>query len=247
MLIRMPDTRKHRGAHPEDEHLFRPLIWPVLRQSTSHLCWLLSRGYALPSALKLVGDRHNLAKRQRTAVARCACSDESLRRRAESRLDPERMAHRELWIDGYNVLTSIEAALGGAVVLHARDGCYRDMASVHGSYRKVEETVPAIHLLGEMAQQWSVGGCRWFFDRPVSNSGRLKSIFLAVAEKAGWNWQVELPANPDTVLSRTDRVVATADSVILDHCGRWVNLVRWTIEQRVPQARVVDLSLELVH
>jgi hypothetical protein len=55
-----------------------------------------------------------------------------------------------LWIDGYNVLTSIEAALSGGVILRARDGCYRDMASMHGSYRKVEETISAIHILGEL-------------------------------------------------------------------------------------------------
>ena len=54
------------------------------------------------------------------------------------------VANRELWIDGYNALTTIESALSGSVILRARDGCYRDMASMHGTYRKVQETVPAI-------------------------------------------------------------------------------------------------------
>jgi len=34
------------------------------------------------------------------------------------------------------------------VILAARDGAYRDMASMHGSYRKVAETLPALELLG---------------------------------------------------------------------------------------------------
>src|SRR5256885_8530001 len=43
--------------------------------------WLLSRGYQPKSALKLVGDRHSLRERQRLAVGRAACSDESRERR----------------------------------------------------------------------------------------------------------------------------------------------------------------------
>ena len=38
------------------------------------------------------------------------------------------------------------------------------------------------------------------------------------------------------------RIVATSDSVILDHCQRWFNLARQVIETCVPQAWVIDLS-----
>ena len=71
----MPDTRRHRGPHPEDAELFAPASWPALRAATTDLSWLLSRGYAEPSSLKLVGDCFQLTERQRTAVMRSACSD----------------------------------------------------------------------------------------------------------------------------------------------------------------------------
>ena len=71
----MPDTRSHRGPHPEDDRLFGSAVRPRLVEAVADLCWLLSRGYATPSALKLVGDRHVLAARQRVAVARLRCSD----------------------------------------------------------------------------------------------------------------------------------------------------------------------------
>ena len=63
----MPDRRKHRGPHPEDARLFAPEVWPLLREATADLCWLLSRGYADKSALRLVGDRYELVARQRAA------------------------------------------------------------------------------------------------------------------------------------------------------------------------------------
>ena len=98
----------------------------------------------------------------------------------------------------------MEAALSGAVVLHARDGCYRDMASMHGSYRKVEETVPAIHILRELMSEWNVATCRWLLDEPVFNSGRLKTVLRQIGDEHGWKWYADLVPDPDFVLVRID-------------------------------------------
>ena len=82
----MPDTRKHRGPGPQDPAWFGPEARPDLAAAVADLSWLLSRGYAEPSSLKLVGDRYRLVERQRVAVLRSACSDESLARRRANRL-----------------------------------------------------------------------------------------------------------------------------------------------------------------
>jgi hypothetical protein len=152
------------------------------------------------------------------------------------------LKNQELWIDGYNLLTSLEAALSGGVILGARDGCYRDMASMHGNYRKVVETIPVIHIVGELAAQWHVVACHWLLDQPVSNSGRLKKMLLAVGQEHGWNWQVELVPDPDAVLKSVDQIVASSDSQILDHAQRWFNSARVAIESRAHDAWVLDLS-----
>ena len=238
----MPDTRTHRGPHPEDARLFGPAARGQLGQAAADLAWLLSRGYASASSLKLVGDRYRLTARQRTAVSRSTCSDAELARRKAHQVDAGRMEGRPLWLDGYNVLTTVEAALAGGVILAARDGTCRDMASMHGSYRKVAETRPALDVLGQVTAQLAVSQCVWYLDRPVSNSGRLKAIMAEVAEAEAWNWRVELVPDPDAILADTDQIVATADSAILDRCGAWFNLARRTIAQHVPDADVLDLA-----
>ncbi len=217
---------------------------PKLREATGDLSWLLTRGYAVDSALKLVGDRYALTARQRLAVSRCACRDEQLARRQRHRVEAADLENQQLWIDGYNAITSIEAALAGGVILAARDGCYRDMASMHGSYRKVEETIPAINLLGALLAPWKLAGCHWLFDKPVSNSGRLKTMLGETATQHGWNWSVELVADPDRLLVDSDQIVATADSQILDQANRWFNLARVAIDLRIPNAWILDLSGE---
>jgi hypothetical protein len=238
----VPDKRTHRGPHPDDARLFAPDAVPRLREAADDLSWLLGRGYASVSALKIVGDRYSLEERQRVAVARCSCSDEARERRTRSRIELSAISGQPLLIDGYNVLTSIEAALAGGVILAARDGCYRDMASVHGTWRKVQETTPAIELLGRFLADLRAAHVLWYLDSPVSNSGRLKTILRQTAESHAWPWSIELVPDPDRILRQATDVVATADSAVLDECPRWINLARTIIERLIPDAHIVDLA-----
>ncbi len=238
----MPDTRTHRGPHPADPEVFASAQWPALRAALADLSWLLDRGYALRSSLVLTGDRRGLTQRQRLAVARCACSQEQLARRDAHRLSPGELAGRELWIDGYNLLITVEAALAGGMVFVGRDGCYRDLASVHGTYREVAETSRALQLVGETAARLGISCCRWYLDQPVGNSGRLKVLLLGLAAEAGWNWTAELAFSPDRILARTEHVVASSDSVVLDRCASWCDIAREIITNSVPGALLIDLN-----
>jgi hypothetical protein len=238
----LPDKRTHRGPHPEDAALFAPDVQPRLRAAIDDLSWLLTRRYSPISGLKLVGDRYELQQRQRIAVSRCACSDAARDRRLRSRGELTELPQRVLLLDGYNVLTTVEAALAGGVILQARDGCYRDMASVHGTWRKVQETAPAVELLGKLLHDLRMRQAIWYLDRPVSNSGRLKTLLSESAARHDWPWTIELVPDPDSILGAADELVATADSGILDRCIRWVNLARETVERFVPEAIVVRCS-----
>lgn len=176
------------------------------------------------------------------AVSRCACSAKAAQHRREVQVAPSAIRGRELWLDGYNVLTVLESALSGAVVLLGRDGCCRDVAGIHRRYRKVSETIPVLRLMGEVTGDWGVTCVRWWVDRPVSNSGRLKACIDKIASAAGWNMPVELAFNPDKVLWESRHIIATSDGVVLDRCRQWVNLTREVITARLPQTWLLDLS-----
>jgi hypothetical protein len=238
----VPDNRTHRGPDPRDDEAFGPASRPALRGAVADFSWLLGRAYAPVSALKLVGDRWRLTERQRQAVRRAACSDCARDRRIASQVKRSALTGKDVLIDGFNVLTTIEAALGGAVVLACRDTAYRDIAGIHGSYRKVAETIPALERLVTVLAGLAVRQCRWLFDRPVSNSGRIRSLVLNLAAQHGVDWSVELVDDPDPLLCESLEIVATADSAILDGGPPWLNLARIAIETACPRAMVVDLS-----
>jgi len=238
----MPDRRTHRGPHPEDGKLFAAAAVSDLQTAIADFSLLLTKGYAEKSALKLVGDRLLLTERQRLAIMRSACSDQQIISRKKRQVKIADLTGRPIAIDGYNVLITTEAAMSGGIIFKGRDGCFRDLASIHGTYRKVTETIPAVQLIADFLKETGAADCLWLLDSPVSNSGRLKTLIGELARKNGWNWEIELLLSPDAELIKTDLIVASSDSVVLDGCKRWVNLARAIIEAKLPEAHLVDLS-----
>lgn len=202
---------------------------PTLRTAVDELSWLLDRGYAERSALALVGNRHGLTARQRKAVSRCAAPAAAVADRGSRRVEPRALAGEVVHVDGFNAIIVGESIRSGAVVLRGRDRAHRDLASVHGTYARVEETDAVLEgLAAVLAPAREV---LWLLDRPVSNSGRLAGMLRARAEQAGLPWQVELVWDPDQVLLRSEAVVASGDARVLDGPVRWVDLPGAMIEQ----------------
>jgi hypothetical protein len=238
----MPDRRKHRGAHPEDQRLFAASQVVRLQTAVVELAWLLTRGYPSAAALKLVGDRHTLLERQRTAVARATCGDAAVAGRKSRCLSNIDLRGADLAIDGFNLIITIEAALSGGVLLRCRDSTLRDLASIHGSYRTVEETDAAIELIGSTLKILEPAHVLWLLDSPVSNSGRLAVRLREAARDAEWPWSVETVFDPDKDLVRSDAVVVTSDSNVLDGAGRWTDIASRVVAELIPDAWIVDLS-----
>lgn len=238
----MPDRRRHRGAHPRDEESFAPEALPTLRTAAADYRWLLARDYPPTASLALVGNRYQLRERQRQAVQRASVAAATATARLARRLPPQWVGGRTVRVDGYNVLLTVETALGGGVVLRCADGVCRDMASMRGHYRRVEETRRALVLLGGFLADHGAAAVAWYLDRPISNSGRLKTLMESTAADRGWPWNVELVASPDRLLQESDDIVATADGGILDAGGPWLDLARLVIERDVPEAWIVDLG-----
>jgi len=237
----MSDHR-NRGAHPADARHFAETALPTLREAVADLSWLRGRGYSDVASLKLVGDRLQLTRRQRGAVARCACSDEALASRTVRRQDVAALAGATVHVDGFNTLITLERALCGGLVLVGRDRACRDLAGVHGTWRAVSQTPRGVDLVGRCLAQAGSVSVRWVLDQPVSNSGRLAGMLREAAEQAGWTWEVEIIASPDPRLATAEGIVVTSDAWILDRCAAWFNLVGVVMEEAVPDAWTVDLG-----
>lgn len=225
----MPDSRGHRGAHPEDERDFAPSARARLVAAARELSFLLSHAYSPDASLKLVGDHHQLTARQRKAVQRASGARSALRARQLRAVSSAQLAGQRLALDGFNCLITVEAMLGKAPILRSRDHVLRDLSSVHGTYRTVAETERAIALLLATLTRARAAQVEVLLDRPVGNSGRTAALFAQRARELPFPLHVELADRVDPYLANCDAIVATSDSWILDRAARNLDLpARWS-------------------
>lgn len=237
----MPDRRSHRGPDPRDEKLFAKSERPRLRHAVADLSYLRTREYGESSAIELVGNRYRLKSRQRTAVQRAASGDEDLAGRIERRVDLDEVPGQPLLVDGFNLLITIESALGGAPLIRSRDDCVRDLSGLHGTYRRVEETDPALELIERALREAGCNEVHWYLDRPVSNCKRAAGWIRELGD--GWPgpWTIDLAEHVDETLLERSGTVATNDAPVIQGADRWTDLAGRIVAEWIPDAWIVDL------
>lgn len=232
-----------RGVDPQDGRWFSKEAVIKLQKAQEEVAWLLNRGYKLNAIMDLVGGSYQFSARQRQALKRSTSAKYECEKRKLSMLQYSSAKDGIIYIDGFNLIIGLEVALSGGVLLLGNDGAVRDIAGLQGSYRIIDKTDKALELIGKSFGDLKVPHAKFFLDAPVSNSGRLREKILK--HSLIWNFftEVELVPNADPILWKLERVV-TGDSIILDNCTSWFNMLRKIIEDYIKDANLVDLSGE---
>ena len=238
-----------RGYTPEDEKNFSPDAVERMRIASRHIQYLINEGYDLKQATVFVGNHFLLSERQRLAIMRSVAKDQDLAERKSKQLPLSELKGKEVWIDGFNTVITLEVLLSDSLLFTCMDGTIRDLAALRGTYRLIPETTEAVQLMFDILQEASVGKVNILLDEPVSNSGRLKSLIAEtaeskyssslIAETAEQNKSFDLDIR---ILRDVDRTlygkegVITSDSIILDHCTSWFNLTSECLRRKGKQA-----------
>ena len=213
-----------RGYVAEDERNFSPEALETMRTASRHICYLINEGYDLKHASVFVGNHFMLSERQRLAMMRSLATDSQLRLRKEKKVQLFQISGQEVWIDGFNTIITLEVLFSDSILLSCMDGTIRDLAALRGTYRLIPETSEAVHLLFDILQEAEVGKINILLDQPVSNSGRLKARIADIAEEYSFGLDIQVKKEVDRELYGKENVI-TSDSIILDHCISWINLM----------------------
>lgn len=231
---------RNRGKEASDDRLFGdPKMQQKLQEAARDMYYLLSRGFAEKSSLALVGNRYRLNARQQKALLGMSAGKQHIEKRNKQSVLPSDLSDQSLVIDGFNLLIVIESALSGAYVFKGLDGYYRDISGVHGTYKRVQKTEEAIVLIGNTIKELEVRSVSWYFDAPVSNSGRLKTKLRELAQEHQFPWDIHLVNNPDKVLATSEDIIVSSDAWILDRANQNLNLGAFLIEKFIKEANIV--------
>ena len=237
----MSNKNVKRGFDPDDAKIFSNESIEELKIAQEEIQWLLNRGYKIKQIIEFTGNHYLLSARARTALQRTTSSTADYEKRRSTMLPFEYAKDGCLNIDGFNIIITLEVAMSGSPILLGKDGVFRDLAGLRGTYRLIDKTDAALNLIGKTLQELHVPMVKFYLDSPVSNSGRLKSKILELSEQWRMSVEVELVPNVDVVLAGKERIV-TGDSIILDECKSWFNLSRKIIEDHIQEAWVIDLG-----
>jgi len=236
-------TSRNRGKEASDDQLFgNPKMQEKLQEAARDMHYLLGRGFAEKSSLQLVGNRYKLLARQQKALRGMSASEQQIVLRTERSISPNNLKDSTIVIDGFNLLIILESAMSGAYVFKGLDGCYRDVSGVHGTYKRVKKTEEALLLIGNTLNRLNVNRVDWYFDTPVSNSGRLKTILQELAVQYQFPWNIYLDNNPDKILANSRNIVVSSDAWILDRAQQNFNLAAFLIEKHIPETSIVTAA-----
>lgn len=238
----MASNNGRRGFDPGDKRFFSREAVMNLGVAQEEIQWLLDRDYKIGTAVNFVGDHYLLSSRQRLALRRATAMEIQYKKRKSALLPLEKAKHGCMFIDGFNIIISLEVALSGSILILGKDGVLRDLAGLRGTYKPIDKTETALGLIGTVLNEFNVPQVKFFLDEPVSNSGRLKNRILNHSKVWNIPTEVELVRNPDPILSDMERVV-TGDSIILDNCKSWFNLSRKIIEDYIKDAWIVRFDM----
>ena len=208
-----------RGYVPEDERNFSLSAQETMRTASRHICYLINEGYDPKSASTFVGNHFLLSERQRLAIVRSLATKEQL----ETRRGKEKETGAEVWVDGFNMIITLEVLFCDSVLFTCMDGTIRDLAALRGTYRIIPETVEATGMLLDVLSESGAESVHILLDEPVSNSGRLKALIAEIGEKYPFALSIQIRKDVDRELYGKENVI-TSDSVILDNCKSWINL-----------------------
>ena len=224
-----------RGYVPKDDRYFSPKALGTLRVASGHIGYLINHGYDLTQASTFVGDHFQLADRQRVAIMRSVDTSERLAARAAKEVPVGQLCGQDVWIDGFNVIITLEVMLSDSLPLSCMDGAIRDLASLRGTYRIIAVTADAVRLLLDVLRDAGIHKANVLLDKPVSNSGRLKTLLADIGESYPFDLDIRVEDSVDRLLYGKQNVISS-DSVVLDRSKSWVNLARHCMELTGKQA-----------
>ena len=230
-----------RGYVQSDEKEFRSDNLIKIYKAAEELLYLLNRGYKIKGASTFIGNHYLLSERQRLALVRGISKTEDIIRR-KSKEVTNISDVKEINIDGFNTIITLEVALSNSIIIKSMDGTIRDLAGLRGTYSVIDKTEIALKLIGEFLLDHKIQKAIFYLDKPVSNSGRLKMKILQILKNFEIEIEVENIDNVDSVLKSKNNVVSS-DAIILDNCISWVNLNKYIIEEKILNDNCIDFSL----
>ncbi|WP_195940314.1 DUF434 domain-containing protein [Romboutsia sp. 1001713B170131_170501_G6] len=230
-----------RGFDENDKRWFSNKELIKLKKAKEEVEWLINRDYKIEPVVNFVSNKYQFSTRQRDAIKRSVCSYKNKMIRESKKLPIDKINEGSIYIDGFNLIITLEVALSKGTLIIGTDENIRDLAGLRGTYKIIDKTEEALNLIGRFFNEYNASKVIFYLDSPVSNSANLKYKILDCTKNWGFNIDVVLVNNADILLEKLDRVVSS-DAAIIDKCISYFNIAKEIIDKYIQEANIINLN-----
>lgn len=193
----------------------------ILKKAKKDFKYLLNQGYPRTGALAFVGNHYLLNQVQRNYLNRTVFSKKKMESRKSKLILLSDIKDKNILIDGYNVLITVESVFNSENEFVAcDDGVTRDIKAVFGKYKENKTTTPALNSIISLLKIFKPKSVLFFYDSPVSLSGELARTTQKILKSQKVPGDAQTAENVDSELVNLsiemDGIVATSDGIIMD-------------------------------
>ncbi len=202
----------------------------ILKDAAYDLRFLLNRKYRKKGALTFVSNKYVLSMHERNYLARAIHSNFISASRMDKIVNLSQITDQSLFIDGYNVLITLESIIRGDYdsIISCDDGVIRDINAIFGKYKCNKTTESSLNNILSLINEYKPLNVTFLFDKQVSFSGKLANLIRNLFRVYGLEWEVTLSKNVDFELVKLanarNGIVATSDGIIIDKVNKIIDL-----------------------
>jgi hypothetical protein len=144
--------------------------------------------------------------------------------RKKKKISTKEIRNKDLAIDGYNVIITLEAGLSGWPLVLGDDAFFRDISGLSGSFKRTGKTEKALQWIFDVIKEERPRHTLFLFDAPISKSGRLAEEVRGRLVQEGISGDARAINVPEKILIGFQGVVATSDTAIIDQSEEVIDL-----------------------
>ncbi|RZN56285.1 MAG: DUF434 domain-containing protein [Candidatus Methanomethylicota archaeon] len=202
----------------------------INKEAINDLRYLLNRGYNKNSAIKFIGDRYLLNKKQRLLLYRAIFSETTANIHKSKLVNPSEIKDNVLLIDGFNVILTISSAIEGKPIYLCDDGIIRDISGIYGVISKRNIDRPLEIVIAELSEL-KPKEVIFFFEKSVSKSGEIANRVRNLLKENKLYGDARLVPSSDFYLSSLKGIVATSDSIVIERSEKIFDLAGYIINK----------------
>ncbi|RLF07749.1 MAG: hypothetical protein DRJ64_02430 [Thermoprotei archaeon] len=205
--------------------------------------YLINRGYKRNRSLDFVTARYKLGRLERFLLYRSIFDYKTSRIRRKKMVDHREIRNKELLIDGFNVLSTIQSSLFRDVLVRGTDKIVRDLAAYSRKIKVSKYLLTSLLCLLSYISKVSPRRILIVFDSQVSRSSSILFFAKYFSEKMGIVCEGRLEQKTDKYIidHGKDYIIASSDSVIIDNVPLIFDL-GGKIAEIISMESIIDLS-----